>query len=143
MLEAMQAEWDKWQENKSVRVLTQTQLDWIIASEIPHQIVDTRWVLVRKVCGKLKARLVVIGCQEIANSLRHDAPKGSVLGFYLTIAFGAQPGWTLCSADASCAFLQSKGIERWLLLRMPKIHPPPGTVSEQIFLAMGSIYGTR
>ena len=75
--------------------------------------------------------------------MRYDAQTCSVLGFYLTLAFGAHPGWTLCSADASCAFLQSKGIERWLLLRMPRNHPPPGTLSEQVLLAMGSIYGTR
>ena len=84
MGKAMQAEWDKWQENKSVRKLTQEQFDWIIASEISYQIVDTRWVLTRKSSGKLKARLVVIGCQEVANKLRYDAPTGSALGFYLT-----------------------------------------------------------
>ena len=91
----------------------------------------------------MKARLVVTGCQEAANTLRHDDPTGSVLGFYVIIAFGSQPGWTLVMADASCAFLQSKGIERWLLLRMPRKRPPAGLLPEQIVLAMGSIYGTR
>ena len=46
-------------------------------------------------------------------------------------------------ADASCAFLQSKGIERWLLFRMPRKRPPAGLLPEKIVLAMGSIYGTR
>ena len=45
--------------------------------------------------------------------------------------------------DAQSAYLQSDGIERLLLLRMPHKNPPPGTKPGQVFVATGSIYGTR
>ena len=45
--------------------------------------------------------------------------------------------------DAQSAYLQSDGIERLLLLRMSHENPPPGTKPGQVFVATGSIYGTR
>ena len=45
--------------------------------------------------------------------------------------------------DAQSAYFQSDGIERLLLLRMPHKNPPPGTKPGQVFVATGSIYGTR
>ena len=68
---------------------------------------------------------------------------GSLLSFYLTLAFAAQKNWTLRGFDAASAFLQSEGIDRQLLLRMPGKQPPPGTLPYQVLRALGSIYGTR
>ena len=107
------------------------------------QVVGTRWVLVRKGDGTIKARLVVQGCQEKGTNIRSDAPTGSALSFWLTLAFGAQPGWALRGYDAKSAYLQSEGIERTLLLRMPGAEPPPGTVPWQVLQALGAIYGTK
>ena len=46
--------------------------------------------------------------------------------------------------DAQSAYLQSDGIERLLLLRIPyKKNPPLGTKPGQVFVATGSIHGTR
>ena len=44
---------------------------------------------------------------------------------------------------ARSAYLQSDNLSRLLLLRMPRQHPPPGCLPEQILVALGSIYGTR
>ena len=45
--------------------------------------------------------------------------------------------------DDQSAYLQSDGIERLLLLLMPNKNPSLGTKPGQVFVAMGSIYGTR
>ena len=84
MLTAMEAEWNKWQEFKSTKPLTQAVLDKLLRDHPEVRIIDTRWVLTRKPDGSMKARLVVIGCQEV-NTLRHDAPTGSALAFMLLI----------------------------------------------------------
>ena len=84
--------------------------------------IGTRWVLTRK-DGGFKARLVVQGCQEDRNQIRSDAPTGSLLSFYLTLAYAAQQGWSLGGFDTASAYLQSEGIARTLLLRMPARHP--------------------
>ncbi|CAE8606082.1 unnamed protein product [Polarella glacialis] len=66
-----------------------------------------------------------------------------MLAFNLVVFFGAQPGWCLLGADAQCAYLQSEGIERLLLLRIPAVRPPPDMMPNQSVVAAGSIYGAR
>ena len=44
--------------------------------------------------------------------------------------------------DAASAYLQAGGIDRLLLLMMPKVNPPPGTLPGEARVARGSIYGT-
>ena len=61
----------------------------------------------------------------------------------MTLSAAAQSGWDNSVFDAQSAYLQSDGIERQLLLRMPHKNPPPGTKPTQVFVASGSIYGTR
>ena len=72
-----------------------------------------------------------------------DSPTGSLIAFYLTLAFAAQAHWCLRGYDAASAFLQYEGISRTLLLRMPSSNPPPGTLPGQILRALGSTYGTK
>ena len=48
-----------------------------------------------------------------------------------------------CQEDAASAYLQAGGIERLLLLMMPKRQPPPGCENGKVRVARGSIYGTR
>ena len=43
---------------------------------------------------------------------------------------------------AQSAYLQSDGIKRLLLLRMPHKNPPSETKPGQVFVATDSIYGT-
>ena len=107
------------------------------------RIVDTRWALTWTPDGSAKARLVVPGCQEPVHQLRSDAPTASLLAFNLVACFACQRGWTSASFDAQSAYLQSHGIERLLLLRLPHKNPPPGTAPDQVVIANGAIYGTR
>ena len=60
----------------------------------------------------------------------------------LTTQLGLEPGWEIESYDAKTAYLQSGGIERLLVLRMPWLQPPPGCEGGELLLAQGSIYGT-
>lgn len=99
MLKAMAKEWDKWNEFKASRFLTESELKQILKRN-PHQkIVGTRWVLTPK-GADYKARLVVQGCQEDKTYIRSDAPTGSRDAFFLTLAFGSQKGWKITSFDA-------------------------------------------
>ena len=61
----------------------------------------------------------------------------------MTLSAAAQDDWDYNVLDAQSAYLQSDGIERLLLLRMPHKNPPPGTKPGQVFVATGSICGTR
>ena len=56
---------------------------------------------------------------------------------------GAQDGWDYNVFDALSAYLQSDGIYRLLMLRMPHKHQTPGMKPGQLFVATGSIDGTR
>ena len=61
----------------------------------------------------------------------------------MTLSAAAQSGWDYSVFDAQSAYLQSDGIKRLLLLRMPHKNLPPGTKPGQVFVATVSIYGTR
>ena len=141
---AMGDEWQKWVNFTATQALSEDEFARL-QREHPANArpVDTRWVLTEKSPGVYKARLVVIGCQEARLSLRSDSPTGSTLGFNLVLMCSAQHGWGLRSYDAQSAYLQAGGISRLLLLRLPGVDPPPGTLPNQIVKACGSIYGTR
>ena len=61
----------------------------------------------------------------------------------MTLSAAAHDGWSYNLFDAQSAYLQSDGIERLLLLRMPHKNQPPWTKPGQVFVATGSICGTR
>ena len=63
--------------------------------------------------------------------------------FFLALSCAAREHWSCGSADAASAYLQAGGIERLLLLLMPKRHPPRGCEPGEVRVARGSIYGTR
>ena len=143
---AMVREWDKWNEFGVTKFLSKKQLNDIMKRNPDQKIVGTRWVFTEKtIQGKpdYKARLVVQGCQEDKGYIRTDAPTGSRDAFFMTLSAAAQSGWDYSVFDAQSAYLQSDGIKRLLLLRMPHKNPPPGTKPGQVFVATGSIYGTR
>ena len=71
---------------------------------------------------------MVQGCQEDKGYIRTDAPTGSRDAFFMTLSAAAQDGWDLNVFDAQSAYLQSDGIERLLLLRMP--HKKPASWDE-------------
>ena len=118
------------------------------------KVIGTRWVHTDKnakqrksgadVAMAAKSRIVVQGCQEdeSAGFIRSDSPTGSLLVFNLICSISALKKWLLRSADASTAYLQAKGIERLLVLRVPN-PPPPGLHRGQLMRARGSIYGTK
>ncbi len=107
------------------------------------KIISTRWVLVYKDDGTPKARLVVIGCQERSNSIRSDAPTGSKESLMVVVLASSQSGWETATFDAASAYLQSGGIERTLLLKLPTEFPCIGMHPGQVVRATGSIYGTK
>ena len=73
-----------------------------------------------------------------AYGLSHKQPRQ----FFLVLPCAAHEHWSFGSADAASAYLQARGIERLLLLMMPKRQPPPGCEPEEVRVARGSISGT-
>ena len=61
----------------------------------------------------------------------------------VAVAASSQSNWDVATYDAASAYLQADGIDRCLLLRLPKTDPPPGCSPGQVVRANGSIYGTR
>ena len=107
-----------------------------------QKISGTRWVLTWKAPGLAKARLVVQGCQEKALKIRSDAPTASRDAMMMVFLFGSQKHWTLGQYGAECAYLQSEGLGRSLLCRMPDPVPPTKFAGE-VVAATGAIYGTK
>ena len=138
---AMAKEWAKWEQFGSTRKITWDEWEEAVRQKV--NVVGTRWVLTRKPTGEIKARLVIQGCQEKSCDIRSDSPTGSLGAFWSILAWAAQPGWGLRGYDAASAYLQSEGIDRMLLIRMPGQQPPPGTIPYQVLRALGSIYGTK
>ena len=107
-----------------------------------QKIIGTRWVLTWKAPGVAKARLVVQGCQEKTSHIGGDAPTASRDAMMLVFAHGSQKGWSLGQFGAVCAYLQSEGLGRSLLLRLPN-PAPPGKSPGEVVVATGAIYGTK
>ena len=138
----MAREWKKREKHKATLPLTQGELR-MLKSRFPNlKIVGTRWVLTTKE-PDFKARLVVQGCQEDPSMMRTDSPTGTRDSFFLVLSCAAQEHWSCGSADAASAYLQAGGIERLLLLMMPRRQPPPGCEPGEVRVARGSICGTR
>ena len=131
----MEREWKKWEERKATLPLTQGELRMLKYRFPKVKIVGTRSVLTPKE-PDFKARLVVQGCQEDPSMMRTDSPTGSRGSFFLVLSCAGEEHWTCGSADAASAYLQAGGIERLLLLMMPKRQPPPGCEP-------GEVRGTR
>ena len=136
---AMNKEWAKWTQFRATIPCPKKVLD-----KYPDElkIIGTRWVMTYKSDGTPKARMVVQGCQENLRDVRGDAPTGSRDSMMLAIAFGSSSGWGLSQWDADSAYLQSEGLDRALLLRLPN-PAPPGHQPGDIVVATGAIYGTK
>ena len=153
---AMGKEWSKWMDFDAVAVIPPDQIrKYLEENNVSEdKIVGTRWVHTDKNDGKLsvsgkkleidaKSRLVVQGHQElIDHTMRTDAPAGSLLGFNIVASTAALKKWPVAKADATNAYLQSKGILRMLLLKLPN-PPPPDVEPGSLLRAKGSIYGTK
>ena len=107
-----------------------------------QKIIGTHWLFTWKAPGIAKARLVVQGCQEKSSAIRGDAPTASRDAMMMVFLFGSQKHWSLGQYDAECAYLQSEGLGRSLLLRMPDPAPPTKYAGE-VVAATGAIYGTK
>ena len=84
-----------------------------------------------------------VGCARVSRRQGLHQDRCAHYAFFMTISVAAQDGWDYNVFDAQSAYLQSDGIERLLLLRMPHKNQPPGTKPGQVFVATGSICGTR
>ena len=87
MLAAMAKEWAKFQQFGATKPISNEE--FAKAKKEGVRVIGTRWVLTRKDDG-YKDRLVVQGCQEDRHKIRSDAPTGSLLSFFLALAFAAQ-----------------------------------------------------
>ena len=142
---SMQKEWKSWLLFDAVEVINQ--------QDIPDgtKVVGTRWVHTDKnaslrAAGQdvpilAKSRLVVQGHQESA-PFRCDAPTASLLSFNLLCSYAVSRRWSLRTGDASNAYLQSDGVTRLLVLRVPDPVPDPSLVGKYL-RAKGAIYGTK
>ena len=135
----MNREWSKWTQLRATIPCPKKVLE-----KYPDElkIIGTRWVLTYKGDGTPKARLVVQGCQENVRDVRGDAPTVSRDAMMMVLAFGSRKGWSLSQWDADSAYLQSEGLDKALLLRMPN-PAPPGHQPGDIVVATGAIYGTK
>ena len=131
--DAMTREWDKWNEFGVTKVFVHEAKPK--SEDRGDQMGSSR--------ASKTARLVVEKCQEDKGYIKTDAPTGSRDAFFMTLSAASPSGWDYSVFDAQSAYLQSDGIKRLLLLRMPHKNPPPGTKPGQVFVATGSIHGTR
>lgn len=90
-----------------------------------------------------KARLVVVGCQEPKGAGRTESPTGSHLALMTALAFVSLSDWRLIGLDSKSAYAQAENLERIVLFRLPRAHPPPGCHPSQVVVALGAIYGAR
>ena len=117
---------NKWNEVGVTRFLSKTQTNQIMKRYPSQKIVGTRWVLTEK---------VIQGKQDLSYQ--------GVNALFMTLLAAAQDGWRYNVFDAPSAYLQSDGVERLLLLRMPHKNLPPGRNQGKCFVATVSIYGTQ
>ena len=144
---AMVREWDKWNEFGVTKFLSKKQLDERHHEAKPRpENRGTRWFSRKRpsrASQTTRLDLSFKGVQEDKGYIRTDAPTGSRDAFFMTLSPASQSGWDYSVFDAQSAYLQSDGIKRLLLLRVPHKTPPPGTRPGQVFVATGSIYWTR
>ena len=75
----------------------------------------------------IKARLVVRGFQEV-NKPKSDAPTASRESFRIFLSLTATQLFELKALDVTSAFLQSKPIERNIIIQPPKEYKKKGFV---------------
>ena len=75
--------------------------------------------------------------------MRTDSPTGSRDSLSWFFLVQSQEHGSCGSNDAASACFQARGIERLLLLMMPKQQPPLGCESGEMRVARGCIHGTR
>ncbi|CAE8625872.1 unnamed protein product [Polarella glacialis] len=107
MLTAMATEWGTWQEFKANKPCAVGML---------------------KRFRREKPDLRIIGMANGPDMATRCPQCVSSCPLYLVLIAASQSGWTLSFHDAAAAFLQSTGIDRLLLLRMPVRQPPPGVL---------------
>ena len=114
---------DEIKEAKNVEMARLQEFD--AYSEIDEgdagSIISTRWVIVRKENGKVKARLVVRGFEEWRNgaSGENNSPTVQKFAVRLLLSLAAHNGWRLKCMDITSAFLQSDKIQRNVFVRPP------------------------
>ena len=150
--ESMGTEWTNW-----TRYGTVVAADEKMLAKIPQEtaVIGMRWIHTDRndrlrVEGRQsehlpidpKSRCVAQGCQEDTDMIRGDSPTASTFAFHLVCAVSALLHFCIGSSDAVAFYLQADGISRLLILKAPH-PPPPGVAAGQLFLAKGSVYGTK
>ena len=128
--EAKQREIQSWRENGVFREITDTG----------EESIDTRWVITFKSTNEglvPKARLVARGFQD--ENLTKSQTESPVIGrsvIRLLISVAALNNWDIKSFDVKTAFLQSKSIQRRVLIK-----PPKEAMSKALWLLRKPVYG--
>ena len=100
--------------------------------------ITTKWVLKDKIINNkpsTKARLCIRGFEEDA-ILRRDSPTAMKESVRFALGIAASKGWRLRSLDVKTAFLQSKNLERKVLIR-----PPKEAQTDKLWLLLKPVYG--
>jgi len=82
-------------------------------------IISSRWLIVEKSDGRIKARLVARGFEENEYS-RTDAPTVDKSSMRTFLSLTAMNNWEFYSLDVKSAFLQSHELQRTVYLKPPK-----------------------
>ena len=130
-----------------LRAVTKKRLPPLTAEEIASipkgQAVRMRMRLVRKKCGRLKARLIVQGFREprswdVGGT---DAPTASLSTIRTLLFMGGSAGDIISSIDVSTAFLQA---DLYPTEAAPRyVYYQEGNLPRQYYRLRGCLYGQR
>ena len=105
---------------KKVELVRWEQYDAYESLELKDQhIISTRWVITEKDNGKIKARLVVRGFEEMITP-QSDSPTASKESGKLFLAICANENFTIKSLDVTSAFLQGRLLDREVYVMPPE-----------------------
>ena len=115
VVESKAKELEKWETYKAFEEVDLTN----------QHVLGSRWVVVKKLDGRVKSRFVVKGNEERGDP-RSDSPTVSKDSFKMFLAICANEGFKLKSFDVTTAFLQGKPIQRDVFIRPPLEKYKPG-----------------
>ena len=90
--------------------------------ETGGRILPLAWVLVKKRCGKLKSRLVVLGHLQKVGDVETYSPTASMSTTRSMLTWACHHGWDIRCGDIEQAFLQAP-VNSKVIIELPKTGP--------------------
>ena len=115
--EAKEAELQNFDDNK---VYEEVKFDG-------QTVIGSRYVLMKKTDGTIKARLVTKGFQE-KGKIKTDSPTASRDSFKVFCSIAANEKWDLEGSDIKSAFLQAEELTREIFIEPPPERRKPGII---------------